>query len=398
MNIHEYQAKALLAQYGVPVPKGYIAQTTEEVESALTKLNESDKIVVKAQIHAGGRGKGSFCTGYEGGVKVVDNHPDALKASQNMLGNNLITAQTGPSGRKVQTLYLTEACDISHEYYLAIVLDRETAQSVIIASTEGGMDIEAVAEETPDKIIRIPISPATGLRPHHCRRISFELGLEGTQIKQCANLLSGLYKLFWEKNAMLVEINPLITTPDGAVIALDAKVSFDANATFMHPEIMELRDLNEEDAKEVEASKYNLSYIALDGNIACLVNGAGLAMATMDIIKSFGGEPANFLDVGGGANEEQVTAAFKIILSDPQVEGILVNIFGGIMKCDIIARGIVAAAKNVELTVPLVVRLEGTNVDAGKNILRTSAVALTPADSLAEAAKIITKKVAEKQK
>ena len=398
MNIHEYQAKALLAQYGVPVPKGYTAQTTEEVKSALTKLNESDKIVVKAQIHAGGRGKGSFCTGYEGGVKVVDNHPAAVKASQNMLGNNLITAQTGPNGRKVQTLYLTEACDISHEYYLAIVLDRESAQSVIIASTEGGMDIEAVAEETPDKIIRIPISPATGLRPHHCRRISYELGLEGTQIKQCANLLSGLYKLFWEKNAMLVEINPLITTPDGAVIALDAKVSFDANATFMHPEIMELRDLNEEDAKEVEASKYNLSYIALNGNIACLVNGAGLAMATMDIIKSFGGEPANFLDVGGGANEEQVTAAFKIILSDPQVEGILVNIFGGIMKCDIIARGIVAAAKNVELTVPLVVRLEGTNVDAGKNILRTSAVALTPADSLAEAAQIITKKVAEKQK
>ena len=398
MNIHEYQAKALLAQYGVPVPKGYIAQTTEEVESALTKLNESDKIVVKAQIHAGGRGKGSFCTGYKGGVKVVDNHAAALEASKNMLGNNLITAQTGASGRKVQTLYLTEACAIKHEYYLAIVLDRETAQSVIIASTEGGMDIEAVAEETPDKIIRIPVSPATGLRPHHCRRISFELGLEGAQIKQCANLLSGLYKLFWEKNAMLVEINPLITTPDGAVIALDAKVSFDANATFMHPEIMELRDLNEEDAKEVEASKYNLSYIALDGNIACLVNGAGLAMATMDIIKSFGGEPANFLDVGGGANEEQVTAAFKIILSDPQVEGILVNIFGGIMKCDIIARGIVAAAKNVELTVPLVVRLEGTNVDAGKDILRTSAVALTPADSLAEAAQIITKKVAEKQK
>ena len=398
MNIHEYQAKALLAQHGVPVPKGYTAKTTEEVKSALTKLNESDKIVVKAQIHAGGRGKGSFCTGYEGGVKVVDNHQAALKASQSMLGNNLITAQTGPSGRKVQTLYLTEACDISHEYYLAIVLDRETAQSVIIASTEGGMDIEAVAEETPDKIIRIPISPATGLRPHHCRRISFELGFEGTQIKQCANLLSGLYKLFWEKNAMLVEINPLITTPDGDVIALDAKVSFDANATFMHPDIMELRDLNEEDTKEVEASRHNLSYIALDGNIACLVNGAGLAMATMDIIKSFGGEPANFLDVGGGANEEQVTAAFKIILSDPQVEGILVNIFGGIMKCDIIARGIVAAAENVELTVPLVVRLEGTNVDAGKNILRTSTVALTPADSLAEAAQIITKKVAEKQK
>ena len=397
MNIHEYQAKALLAQYGVPVPKGYTAQSTEEVKSALTKLGDINKFVVKAQIHAGGRGKGSFCTGYKGGVKVVNNHAEVLEASQNMLGNNLITAQTGPSGRKVKTLYITEACDISHEYYLAIVLDRETAQSVIIASTEGGMDIEAVAEETPDKIIRVPVSPATGLRPHHCRRISFELGLEGFQIKQCANLLSGLYKLFWEKNAMLVEVNPLITKPDGAVIALDAKVSFDANAIFMHPDIMELRDLNEEDAKEVEASKYNLSYIALEGNIACLVNGAGLAMATMDIIKSFGGEPANFLDVGGGANEEQVTAAFKIILSDPKVEGILVNIFGGIMKCDIIARGIVAAAKNVELTVPLVVRLEGTNVDAGKEILRTSAVALTPADSLAEAAQIITKKVAEKQ-
>ena len=398
MNIHEYQAKALLAQYGVPVPKGYTAQSTEEVKSALTKLGDINKFVVKAQIHAGGRGKGSFCTGYKGGVKVVNNHAEVLKASQNMLGNNLITAQTGPGGRKVQTLYITEACDISHEYYLAIVLDRETAQSVIIASTEGGMDIEAVAEETPDKIIRVPVSPATGLRPHHCRRISFELGLEGSQIKQCANLLSGLYKLFWEKNAMLVEVNPLITKPDGAIIALDAKVSFDANATSMHPDIMELRDLNEEDAKEVEASKYNLSYIALEGNIACLVNGAGLAMATMDIIKSFGGEPANFLDVGGGANEEQVTAAFRIILSDPKVEGILVNIFGGIMKCDIIARGIVAAAKNVELTVPLVVRLEGTNVDAGKEILHTSAVALTPADSLAEAAQIITKKVAEKQK
>lgn len=393
MNIHEYQAKRLLEDYGVPVPKGYAAQTSREVETAISHLSDEHKIVVKAQIHAGGRGKGTFTDGYKGGVKVVDGRDAALEAAGHMLGNTLVTAQTGPAGRKVQTLYLTEACEIAHEYYLAIVLDRETAHSVIIASTEGGMDIEEVAEKTPEKIVRVPISPTMGLRHHHCRRVAFELGFAGDQVKQFARILTGLYKLFWEKNAMLVEINPLITTPEGHIVALDAKVSFDGNSTFQHPDIMQLRDLNEEDPKEIEASKYNLSYIALDGNIACLVNGAGLAMATMDIIKSFGGEPANFLDVGGGANEDQVTAAFKIILSDPNVEGILVNIFGGIMKCDVIARGIVAAAKNVEIKVPLVVRLEGTNVEAGKQILRESGVALTPADSLVEAAEIITSQV-----
>ena len=392
MNIHEYQAKNLLHNYGVPVPAGYSAQTEEEVDQAIEKLS-GGMIVVKAQIHAGGRGKGTFTDGYKGGVKVVQNAEDAKAAATAMLGNTLVTAQTGPAGRKVQTLYFTEAADIAHAYYLAIVLDRETAQSVIIASTEGGMDIEAVAEETPEKIVRVPVSPTTGIRPFHCREVAFALGFEGDQVKQLSKILGGLYKLFWEKNAMLVEINPLIKTPEGQIIALDAKVSFDGNAVAKHADIMELRDLNEEDPKEIEASNYDLAYIALDGNIACLVNGAGLAMATMDIIKSFGGEPANFLDVGGGANEEKVTAAFKIILSDPNVKGILVNIFGGIMKCDVIARGIVAAAKNIELTVPLVVRLEGTNVDAGKKILSESGIALTPADSLVHAAEIITEQV-----
>lgn len=393
MNIHEYQAKQLLKDYGVPVPAGQPAQSPEEIESVLEGLPANQPVVVKAQIHAGGRGKGTFTDGYKGGVKVVNDSDAARQAAASMLGNTLVTAQTGPSGRKVQTLYLTEACAIAHEYYLAVVLDRETAQAVIIASTEGGMDIEAVAEKTPDKIVRVPVSPSTGLRSHHCRSVAFALGFSGDQIRSFSKILQGIYRLFWEKNAMLLEINPLITTPDSSIMALDAKVSFDGNALFKHPEIIELRDLNEEDPKEIEASEYNLSYIALEGNIACLVNGAGLAMATMDIIKSFGGEPANFLDVGGGANEEQVTAAFKIILSDPNVEGILVNIFGGIMKCDIIARGIVAAARKVDLKVPLVVRLEGTNVEAGKAILKESGVALTPADSLAQAAEIITSKV-----
>lgn len=389
MNIHEYQAKHLLKEYGVPVPRGYAAQTSGEIDTALSHLDDEPIIVVKAQIHAGGRGKGTFTDGYKGGVKVTKSRTEALEAANHMLDNTLVTAQTGPEGRKVQTLYLTEGCEIDHEYYLAIVLDRETAQSVIIASTEGGMDIEEVAEKTPEKIIRVPVSPTTGLRGFQCRQVAFALGFKGDQIKQFSRILSGLYKFFWEKNAMLVEINPLITDTSGNIIALDSKVSFDGNAVFKHPDIQELRDLNEEDPKEIEASKYNLAYIALDGNIACMVNGAGLAMATMDIIQSYGGSPANFLDVGGGANEEQVTAAFKIILSDPNVKGILVNIFGGIMKCDVIARGIVAAAKNVEIQVPLVVRLEGTNVEAGKQILRDSDVDLTPADSLAEAAKLI---------
>jgi succinyl-CoA synthetase beta subunit len=392
MNIHEYQAKRLLQEYGVPVPRGYAATNSREVETAISHLGD-DMIVVKAQIHAGGRGKGTFIDGYKGGVKVVKGRAAAQDAANHMLDNTLVTAQTGPEGRKVQTLYLTEGCDIEHEYYLAIVLDRETAQSMIIASTEGGIDIEEVAENTPEKLIRVPVSPTMGLRHHQCRQVAFALGLKGDQVKQFARILTGVYKMYWEKNAMMVEINPLVTDKAGNLSALDAKVSFDANAIFQHPDIQQLRDLNEEDPKEIEASKHNLAYIALDGNIACMVNGAGLAMATMDIIQSFGGSPANFLDVGGGANEDQVTAAFKIILSDPNVKGILVNIFGGIMKCDVIANGIVAAAKNVDITVPLVVRLEGTNVEAGKKILRESGVALTPADSLVQAAEIIVEQV-----
>ena len=393
MNIHEYQAKALLDQYHVPIPKGIPAKDEASIDSAIAELDPQGLIVVKAQIHAGGRGKGTFTDGYKGGVQLCDTPEKAKAAGLAMLGNLLVTKQTSPQGRKVQTLYFTEGSDIDHEYYLAIVLDRESAETVIIASTEGGMDIEAVAEKTPEKIIRVPVSLDMGLKPHHCRLIAFKLGFSGQQVKELSKILGGLYKLAIEKNAELIEINPLVTNKESRLVALDAKVSFDSNALYKNPDIAELRDTNEEDPKEVEASAYNLNYIALEGNIACMVNGAGLAMATMDIIKSYGGEPANFLDVGGGANEEQVTAAFKIILSDPNVKGILVNIFGGIMKCDIIARGIVSAAKNVSLSVPLVVRLEGTNVEAGKVILKESGLELTSADSLAEAAEIITQKV-----
>lgn len=397
MNIHEYQAKALLDQYKVPVPKGVSAQSEADIDRALESLDGSQTLVVKAQIHAGGRGKGSFTDGFKGGVQLCESPNEAKSTALKMLGNHLITKQTGPGGRKVQTVYFTEACDIAHEYYLALLLDRESAQAVIIASTEGGMDIETVAEQTPEKIIRVGVSTDLGLKPHHCRSIAFKLGLEGAQIKELSQILNGLYRLFIEKNAELIEINPLVTNKEGSLIALDAKVSVDSNALYKHPDIAELRDTNEEDPKEVEASAHNLNYIALEGTIACMVNGAGLAMATMDIIKSYGGEPANFLDVGGGANEDQVTAAFKIILSDPNVKGILVNIFGGIMQCDIIARGIVTAAKNVSLSVPLVVRLEGTNVEAGKTILKESGLELIPADSLAEAAEIITQTVATAQ-
>ena len=393
MNIHEYQAKALLDQYHVPIPKGIPAKDEASIDSAIAELDPQGLIVVKAQIHAGGRGKGTFTDGYKGGVQLCDTPVKAKAAGLAMLGNNLITKQTSPQGRKVQTLYFTEGSDIDHEYYLAVVLDRESAQTVIIASTEGGMDIEAVAEKTPEKIIRVPVSLDMGLKPHHCRLIAFKLGFSGQQVKDLSKILGGLYKLAIEKHTELIEINPLVTNEEGRLVALDAKVSFDSNALYKNPDIAELRDTNEEDPKEVEASAYNLNYIALEGNIACMVNGAGLAMATMDIIKSYGGDPANFLDVGGGANEEQVTSAFKIILSDPNVKGILVNIFGGIMKCDIIARGIVSAAKNVSLSVPLVVRLEGTNVEAGKVILKESGLELTSADSLAEAAEIITQKV-----
>ncbi|MEM0966955.1 MAG: ADP-forming succinate--CoA ligase subunit beta [Verrucomicrobiota bacterium] len=394
MNIHEYQAKRLFSEYRIPVPRGYAAQNTRECDAAIAHFSNGEKIVVKAQIHAGGRGKGHFTDGFQGGVKIAKSHDEAREFAGHMLGNTLITKQTGPSGRKVQTVYFSEASEIEKEYYLAILLDRKTAQTVIIASTEGGMDIEEVAEKSPEKIIRVFVPPTLGLRHHQARRIAFSLGFEGALVKEMARLLAQLYSLYWEKNAMMVEINPLVVTKGGSLEALDAKVSFDENAIFQHPDIQQLRDLNEEDPKEIEASQFNLSYIALDGNIACMVNGAGLAMATMDIIKYFGGDPANFLDVGGGASEEQVTNAFRIINSDPNVEGILVNIFGGIMQCDVIARGIIAAAKNIELKVPLVVRLEGTNVEQGKKLLSESGMALHAADSLSAAAEKIVQLVA----
>lgn len=388
MNIHEYQAKQLFRDYGVAVAQGAVAKSAAEFDAALAQL-PAGKIVVKSQIHAGGRGKGKFTNGFAGGVKIADNTAQAKELAGKMLGNVLVTHQTGPAGRKVQTIFFTAASGIAKEYYLAVLLDRATSQPVIIASTEGGMDIEHVADHTPEKILRRYIDPAVGYSSHIGRDLGYQLGLGDEQVKQFGKLLEGVYKFFLEKDCAMVEINPLVVTPEGKVEALDAKVSFDDNALFRHPDIQALRDLNEEDPKEIEASKYNLNYIALDGNIACLVNGAGLAMATMDIIQYFGGKPANFLDVGGGANEEQVTAAFRIILSDPSVKGILVNIFGGIMKCDIIARGVIAAAKNVQLTVPLVVRLEGTNVQLGREILAQSGLAITAADSLSDAAKKI---------
>ena len=393
MNIHEYQAKALFADFGIPVTKGLPARSPDEFKAALAELPDGP-VVVKSQIHAGGRGKGTFKSGYKGGVKVCKDQGEALDAAKNMLGNVLVTHQTGEAGRKVKTVYFNEPCDIAKEYYLAILLDRATSRPIIIASTEGGVEIEKVAEETPDKITRVTIDPASGLQPFHKRKIAYGLGFtEKEDLKQLDVLLTGLYRLYWEKDASLAEINPLVKTADGRIIALDAKVGFDENALFRHPDIRALRDLDEEDPKEVEASKHGLSYIALDGNIACLVNGAGLAMATMDIIKHFGGNPANFLDVGGGASEEAVTEAFRIILSDKQVEGILVNIFGGIMSCQRIAKGIIAAAKTVSIDVPLVVRLEGNEVEEGKKLLSESGLAITAADSLKDAAEKVVKRV-----
>ncbi len=390
MNIHEYQAKELFAAYGIPVPAGKAAQAEDEFETALDAVSSDGPVVVKSQIHAGGRGKGTFTDGYQGGVKVVKTREEGLAAAKAMLGNTLVTNQTGPAGREVKTVYFSEASSIAKEYYLAILLDRDTSTPVFIASTEGGMDIEKVAEETPEKIAKVHVDPAQGLQAFQKRRIAFALGLDTKeQLKQLDKLLTGLYNLFWEKDCSLVEINPLITTPEGDIQALDAKVNFDANALFRHPDVQAMRDLGEEDPKEIEASKFGLSYIALDGNIACLVNGAGLAMATMDIIKHYGGSPANFLDVGGGANADQVEAAFKIILSDPNVKGILVNIFGGIMSCKTIADGIIAAARNVDITVPLVVRLEGNHVKEGKQALEESGLPLIPGDSLADAAQKI---------
>jgi succinyl-CoA synthetase beta subunit len=393
MNIHEFQAKEMFAEFGIPIPRGVAVRKTAEFAGALDQLPDGP-VVVKAQIHAGGRGKGTFTSGFKGGVHVCPDRESALKAAKSMLGNTLVTHQTGPSGKVVKTLYFNEPCSIRKEYYLAITLDRGSSQPVIIASTEGGVDIETVAAETPEKITKVFIDPAQGLQPHHKRTVAFGLGFtEKQQLREMDQLLSGLYRLYWEKDASLVEINPLITTDKGRIIALDAKVGFDDNALFRHPDIVALRDLDEEDPKEVEASKHGLSYIALDGNIACLVNGAGLAMATMDIIKHFGGNPANFLDVGGSASEEAVTEAFRIILSDPKVKGILVNIFGGIMSCKVIAKGVIAAAKNVEITVPLVVRLEGNEVEEGKALLEQSGLALTPAASLSDAARKVVEQV-----
>ncbi len=385
MNIHEYQAKSLFEEYDIPVTPGAAVHMPEEIDGALARLS-GEKLVVKAQIHAGGRGKGTFVDGLKGGVKLASSKEEADKLARRMLGNTLVTHQTGPEGREVNTVYFSDAIAIKKEFYLAILLDRASSHPVIVASTEGGVDIEKVADETPEKITKVFIDPALGIKPYQARLVAFGLGFKGKDALQMGNIVSCLYRLFWEKDCSLVEINPLVSTPDGGIVALDAKVSFDDNAIFRHPDISEMRDLNEENPKEVEASKYSLNYIALDGNIACLVNGAGLAMATMDIIKHYGGNPANFLDVGGSATEEQVTQAFKIILSDPHVEGILVNIFGGIMQCDIIAAGVIEAAKAVKISLPLVVRLEGTNVDTGKKLLEDSGLAITSADSLGEAA------------
>ncbi len=393
MNIHEYQAKALFEKFGIAVPKGTTATTPEAFITALADLPEGPTMV-KSQIHAGGRGKGTFTDGFKGGVKFCKTKHDAREIAGKMLGNTLVTAQTGPAGRKVQTIYFTVASEIKKEYYLAILLDRNSSKPVIVASTEGGMDIETVAHDTPEKLFKVLIDPAYGLADFQVRELITKLGLIGVEAKNASKLIRNLYQCYWETDAAMIEVNPLITTPTGDVLALDAKVSFDSNALYRHPEIVALRDLNEEDSKEIEASKYSLSYIALDGNIACLVNGAGLAMSTMDIIKHFGGNPANFLDVGGGASKDQVVAAFKIILGDPNVKGIFVNIFGGIMDCNVIAQGIVEAVKEVGLKLPLVVRLEGNNVAAGKATLNASGLKLVSGDTMADAAQKIVKLVA----
>ncbi len=397
MNIHEYQAKDLLAKFGVPVPVGFAAMSVEEAVAATEKL-PGPLYVVKAQIHAGGRGKGKFKElgpDAKGGVRLARTADEVRAAATDMLGNTLVTIQTGDAGKQVNRLYVTDGVDIAKEFYLALLVNRATGRVSMVASTEGGMDIETVAHDTPEKILSIDIDAATGFQPHHGRAVAAALELTGDLAKQAANVASKLYDAFLGTDAEQIEINPLAVTDDGKLMVLDAKVAFDGNAMFRHKDLMELRDTTEEDAMELEASKYDLAYIKLDGDIGCMVNGAGLAMATMDIIKLNGMFPANFLDVGGGANKEKVTAAFKIILADPAVKGILVNIFGGIMKCDIIAEGIVAAAKEVNLSVPLVVRLEGTNVQAGKDILANSGLAIVPANDLGDAAKKI---VAEVQK
>jgi succinyl-CoA synthetase beta subunit len=400
MNIHEYQAKELLAQCGVAVPAGEVCETPEAAKAIAEKLLAAGAkvVVIKVQIHAGGRGKGTFKSGFQGGVKLCKTAEEIFQNAKAMLGNVLVTKQTGPEGRLVSKLLITVAPKIKRELYLAVLLDRASSRPVVMVSTEGGMDIEEVAAKTPEKIVRETIDPAVGMMPYQGRKLAVALGLKGDLINSGAKLLSGVYKAWWECDASLVEINPLcvIEQPDGkeALLAVDAKMSMDDNALYRHANIQAMRDLAEEAPLEIEASKFNLNYIKLDGNIACLVNGAGLAMATMDIIQHYGGSPANFLDVGGGASKEQVTAAFKIILSDANVKGILVNIFGGIMQCDIIASGIVAAVQETHLNLPLVVRLEGNNVEVGKKILRESGLPITSGDSMDDAAQQVVKAVA----
>ena len=395
MNIHEYQAKELLAKFGVAVPLGYAAMSVDEAVDAAGKL-PGPLYVVKAQIHAGGRGKGKFKElgpDAKGGVRLSKTLDEVRTNATEMLGNTLVTVQTGEAGKQVNRLYVTDGADIAKEYYLSMLVDRGTGRIAMVVSTEGGMDIEEVAHNTPEKIHSFSVDPATGFQPHHGRSVAAALGLTGDLAKQAAKVASSLFDAFLGTDAEQIEINPLALCEGDKLYVLDAKVGFDGNALFRHPEILALRDTTEEDPAELEASKYDLAYIKLDGDIGCMVNGAGLAMATMDIIKLNGMFPANFLDVGGGANKEKVTSAFKIILSDPAVKGILVNIFGGIMKCDIIADGIVAAAKEVNLSVPLVVRLEGTNVEQGKQILANSGLAIVPADDLGDAAKKIVAEV-----
>ena len=395
MNVHEYQAKELLRQYGVPLAQGAPAFTVDDALEAAEKL-PGPIWVVKAQIHAGGRGKGKFKepeAGDKGGVRLAKSIEEARTFAEQMLGKTLVTLQTGPAGRVVKRVFIEDGTAIARELYLSALVDRATSRISFIASTEGGMDIEKVAHDTPDKIVTLSIDPATGYSPFHGRKIAAALKLEGDQMDQCVKLIDTLYRAFVEKDMALLEINPLVVTKAGKVVCLDAKINFEDNALYRHKDIQALRDLEEEDPAEVEASKYDLNYVKLDGQIGCMVNGAGLAMATMDIIKLHGMEPANFLDVGGGASKEKVSAAFKIILSDPNVKGILVNIFGGIMRCDIIAEGVVAAAKEMAIKVPLVVRLEGTNVELGKQILAKSGLKIVPADNLADAAKKITDEV-----
>jgi len=395
MNIHEYQAKELLASFGVPVPAGHAAMSVDEAVEAAKKL-PGPLWVVKAQIHAGGRGKGKFKElgpDAKGGVRLARSIDEVRANAEEMLGRTLVTIQTGPQGKQVQRLYITDGVDIAKEFYLALLVDRESGRIAIVASTEGGMDIEAVAHDTPEKIDTITIDPATGFMPHHGRAVAAALGLSGDLARQAAKVLGRLYAAFIGTDASQIEINPLAVTDKGELLVLDAKVGFDNNAEFRHPDLEALRDITEEDPMEVEASKYDLAYIKLDGDIGCMVNGAGLAMATMDIIKLEGAFPANFLDVGGGASKEKVTAAFKIILSDPAVKGILVNIFGGIMRCDIIAEGIVEAAREIDIKVPLVVRLEGTNVQQGKDILAMSGLPIVAANDLGDAAKKIVAEV-----